>query len=80
MTKEAFTVQVDALQLVLKYLKDIGIDAKANQQEYGAYIASTFYGKYASMAFGPQTPFLDPGQLSLRTAHAGRAQEPEPRQ
>ena len=51
---------VDALQLVLKYLKDIGIDAKANQQEYGAYIASTFYGKYESMAFGPQTPFLDP--------------------
>ena len=30
------------------------------QQEYGAYIASTFYGKYESMAFGPQTPFLDP--------------------
>ena len=54
------TVQVDALQLVLKYLKDIGIDAKANQQEYGAYIASTFYGKYESMAFGPQTPFLEP--------------------
>ena len=45
---------------MLKYLKDIGIDAKANQQEYGAYIASTFYGKYESMAFGPQTPFLDP--------------------
>ena len=54
------TVQVDALTLVLKYLKDIGIDAKAIQQEYGAYIASTFYGKYESMAFGPQTPFLEP--------------------
>ena len=54
------TVMVDSLQLLLKYLKDIGIDAKANQQEYGAYIASTFYGKYESMAFGPQTPFLDP--------------------
>jgi len=54
------TIQVDAVQLVLKYLKDVGIDAKANQQEYGAYIATTFYGKYESMAFGPQTPFLDP--------------------
>jgi len=54
------TIQVDAVQLVLKYLKDIGIDAKPIQQEYGAYISTTFYGKYESMAFGPQTPFLDP--------------------
>jgi peptide/nickel transport system substrate-binding protein len=54
------TIVVDTLQLLLKYLKDIGIDAKANQQEYGAYISTTFYGKYESMAFGPQTPFLDP--------------------
>jgi peptide/nickel transport system substrate-binding protein len=54
------TVTVDTLQLILKYLKDVGIDAKANQQEYGAYVATTFYGKYESMAYGPQTPFLDP--------------------
>ena len=54
------TIVVDTLQLLLKYLKDVGIDAKPIQQEYGAYIATTFYGKYESMAFGPQTPFLDP--------------------
>jgi peptide/nickel transport system substrate-binding protein len=54
------TIQVDAVQLLLKYLKDIGIDAKPIQQEYGAYISTTFYGKYESMAYGPQTPFLDP--------------------
>ena len=54
------TIQVDAVQLILKYLKDVGIDAKPIQQEYGAYISTTFYGKYESMAFGPQTPFLDP--------------------
>jgi len=54
------TIVVDQLQLILKYLKDVGIDAKPNQQEYGAYISTTFYGKYESMAFGPQTPFLDP--------------------
>ena len=54
------TIMVDALQLLLKYLKDVGIDAKPIQQEYGAYISTTFYGKYESMAFGPQTPFLDP--------------------
>ncbi len=54
------TVLVDAMQLILKYLKDVGIEAKLNQKEYGAYISTTFYGKYDSMAYGPQTPFLDP--------------------
>jgi peptide/nickel transport system substrate-binding protein len=54
------TVVVDTSQLVVKYLKDIGIEAKLNAKEYGAYIATTFYGKYDSMAFGPQTPFLEP--------------------
>jgi peptide/nickel transport system substrate-binding protein len=54
------TIQVDAVQLLLKYMKDIGIEAKPIQQEYGAYISTTFYGKYESMAYGPQTPFLDP--------------------
>ena len=54
------TVLVDAMQLILKYLKDIGIDAKLNTKEYGAYITTTFYGKFDSMAYGPQTPFLEP--------------------
>ncbi len=40
--------------------KSVGIDAKLKQKEYGAYISTTFYGKYDSMAFGPPTPFLDP--------------------
>jgi peptide/nickel transport system substrate-binding protein len=51
---------MDTCQLVLKYLKDVGIEAKLNTKEYGAYISSTFYGKYESMALGPQTPFLEP--------------------
>ncbi|HET8577568.1 MAG TPA: ABC transporter substrate-binding protein [Methylomirabilota bacterium] len=59
-TSYGSTILVDAMQLLLKYLKDLGIDAKLNQKEYGAYITTTFYGKYDSMAFGPQTPFLDP--------------------
>ena len=54
------TVLVDQMQLILKDLKTVGIDAKLNQKEYGAYISTTFYGKYDAMAFGPQTPFLDP--------------------
>ena len=54
------TVLVDSAQLVLKQLKDVGIEVKLNTKEYGAYISTTFYGKYDSMAFGPQTPFLEP--------------------
>jgi peptide/nickel transport system substrate-binding protein len=54
------TVLVDICQLVLKHLKDIGIDAKLNQKEYGAYISTSFYGKFDSMTFGPQTGFQEP--------------------
>jgi peptide/nickel transport system substrate-binding protein len=54
------TVLIDAMQLVLKNLKDVGIDAKLDQKEYGAYITSCFYGKFDSMTYGPQTPFLEP--------------------
>ena len=54
------TVLVDAMQLILKDLKDVGIDVKLNQKEYGAYASTTVYGKYESMAYGPLTPYLDP--------------------
>ena len=54
------TVLVDTAQLILKHLKDVGIDAKLDQKEYGAYISTCFYGKFASMTYGPQTPFLEP--------------------
>jgi peptide/nickel transport system substrate-binding protein len=54
------TVLVDTAQLVLKYLKDVGIETKLDQREYGAYISTCFYGNFPSMAFGPQTPFLEP--------------------
>jgi peptide/nickel transport system substrate-binding protein len=53
-------ILVDSAQLVLKQLKDVGVDVKLNTKEYGAYISTTFYGKYDAMAFGPQTPFLEP--------------------
>ena len=54
------TVLVDMSQLVLKYLKDVGIDAKLVTKEYGAYISTTFYGKFDTLAFGPQTGFQEP--------------------
>jgi peptide/nickel transport system substrate-binding protein len=54
------TVLIDQSQLLLKYLKDVGIEAKLDQKEYGAYISTCFYGNFPSMAYGPQTPFLEP--------------------
>jgi peptide/nickel transport system substrate-binding protein len=54
------TVIVDIVQLIAKHLKDVGIDAKLDQKEYGAFIASCYVGKFESLTYGPQTPFLDP--------------------
>ena len=54
------TILVDICQLVMKHLKDIGIDVKLNQKEYGAYISTSFYGKFDAMCFGPQTGFQEP--------------------
>jgi peptide/nickel transport system substrate-binding protein len=54
------TVLVDTVQLVIKYLKDVGIEARLNTLEYGAYIARILSGKHDSMGFGPYTPFLEP--------------------
>ena len=54
------TLLSDNAQLILKSLKDVGITTKLDQREYGAFIASCYFGKFDSMTFGPQTPFLDP--------------------
>jgi peptide/nickel transport system substrate-binding protein len=64
-------VLMDTSQLVLKNLKDVGIEAKLNTKEYGAYISSTFYGKYESMALGPQTPFLEPDNFLFGQYYPG---------
>ena len=44
---------LEAFQLVQRQLKDIGIDAAMNLQEYGAYMSTTFNGKYEGLAVGP---------------------------
>jgi ABC-type transport system substrate-binding protein len=62
---------VDSMQLVLKYFKDVGIDAKLDQKEYGAYIASCFNGNFPSMTYGPQTPFLDPDNFLYAQYYPG---------
>jgi len=59
---------VDGVQLAIKYLKDMGIDARLNQKEYGAYVATSVLGKYEGMIYGPSTPFLEPDSF-LSTAY-----------
>jgi peptide/nickel transport system substrate-binding protein len=44
---------IDAVQLVLRYLKDVGIEAELKLQEYGAYMATTGQGKFEGMMLGP---------------------------
>jgi len=44
---------VDAVQLAQRQLKESGIDAELKLQEYGAYMGTTFLGKYEGMAMGP---------------------------
>ncbi|MBM4439863.1 MAG: ABC transporter substrate-binding protein [Candidatus Rokubacteria bacterium] len=65
------TVLIDSMQLVLKNLKDVGIDAKLEQKEYGAYITSCFYGKFDAMTYGPQTPFVEPDSFLFGQYYPG---------
>ena len=41
---------LDAVQLAQRHLKDVGIEAKLNLQEWGAYMATTFQGKFEGLA------------------------------
>jgi peptide/nickel transport system substrate-binding protein len=50
----------DAAQLIVKRFKDVGVDARLDQREYGAFIATCYFGKFDTLAFGPQTPYTDP--------------------
>ena len=59
-TSYGSTTFVDTVQLLLKYLKDVGITTTLDQREYGAFIASCYFGKFDSLTYGPQTPFVDP--------------------
>ena len=54
---------VDAVQLVQRYLKDVGIEAEMKIQEYGAYMATTFAGKFEGMAMGPVSITWEPDSV-----------------
>ena len=65
------TMLVDAMQLILKDFKDVGIEVKVNQKEYGAFISSTAVGNYEGIYFGPATPFLDPDNYLFTIYYPG---------
>ncbi len=53
----------DAVQLVQRFLKDVGIEAEMKLQEYGAYFATTFVGKFDGMAMGPISVAWEPDSV-----------------
>ena len=44
---------LDDAQLIMRYLKDVGIEAEVKIQEHGAYTATTVQGKFEGMVRGP---------------------------
>jgi len=51
---------IDAVQMAVKFWKDVGVEAKVVEKPYAAYFASAYVGKYEGMMMGPQFPALDP--------------------
>jgi peptide/nickel transport system substrate-binding protein len=54
---------LDAAQLVQGFLKDAGIEAELKTQEYGAYMATTFAGKFDGLAMGPLSLAWEPDSV-----------------
>jgi peptide/nickel transport system substrate-binding protein len=63
----------DIAELIAKHLKDVGIETKLDVKEYGAFIASCYLGKFDSLTYGPQTPFLDPDNFITATHLPGES-------
>jgi peptide/nickel transport system substrate-binding protein len=54
------SVWKDHVQMVAEFLNQIGIKTTIEPKDYGAYISSTFFGKYDMLAMGLQTPYTEP--------------------
>ncbi len=50
----------DMAQLVATGLREACVDVKLDQREYGAFIATCYFGNFDTLAYGPQTPYTDP--------------------
>ncbi|OGO06064.1 MAG: hypothetical protein A2Y60_04930, partial [Chloroflexi bacterium RBG_13_54_9] len=54
------TTLVENGELVVDMLSKVGIKATLRLKEYGAYLSTTFVGKFDGIAWGPQATFMDP--------------------
>src|SRR5262249_55573881 len=54
---------LDAVQLVQRYLKEVGIEAELKIQEYGAFIATTGSGKFEGLAMYGYPPGWEPDSV-----------------
>jgi peptide/nickel transport system substrate-binding protein len=54
---------LDIAQLAQSYLKEVGIEAELKPQEYGAYMATTFAGKFEGLAIGPLSIAWEPDSV-----------------
>ena len=54
---------LDAVQLVQRSLKDIGVEAELKLQEFGAYVATTASGKFEGLAMAPGVPGWEPDSI-----------------
>src|SRR5712691_5002229 len=74
---------MDAVQLVQRNLKDVGIEAELKSQEYGASMATTFAGTYDGLALGPIAhtwePDSSPYDLYVpgQARHSGHVNDPK---
>src|SRR6516165_1600087 len=57
---------IDDAQLVQRYLKDVGIKVELKLQEFGAYMATTFTGKYEGLVRSPYGIAWEPDNVLYR--------------
>ena len=64
----------DNAQLILRDLKDVGITHEARPARVRRlHRRAAYFGKFDSMTFGPQTPFLDPDNFLFGMHYPGEA-------
>ncbi len=63
------TSTVEATELWVDRLAQIGIKATIKLKEYGAYLGTTFVGKFDGVAYGPQSVFMDPDPYLYEMYH-----------
>jgi peptide/nickel transport system substrate-binding protein len=57
---------LDDVQMIMRFLKDVGIEAELKIQEHGAYVATTIQGKYEGMIRGPIGIAFEPDRRLYR--------------